>query len=80
MGDGAVIIQVRPVWGQVAVVKAVTGVPGNVLRGLVNGHAVRAKKCPPGTHNSTTLFCISDVLEWLEKDAQNAGPFSVGNS
>ena len=77
METETVVMNIKPSWGQVAVIKAVTGVPGNVLRMLVNEHRVRAKKCPPNTQTATTVFSVSDVEDWLANEAKNAGPFKV---
>jgi hypothetical protein len=73
-----IVIQVRPVWGQMPVVKAVTGVPDNVVRRLVNEHLVRARKMDPAKENSACLFNVQDVLDWVEKDATEPKRFKVG--
>lgn len=75
--EAAPAVFVRPTWAQAHVLKAITGMPAHVVRGLVNSHRVRAKKVDPSAANSVTVYCVRDVEEWLENDAADAGPFKV---
>jgi hypothetical protein len=75
----SVTVQVTcvPVWAQQGVVKALTGVPDNVLRRLSNEGRVRAKKMDAAKANSATVFRVQDVLDWLEEEAPAAPRYAV---
>lgn len=72
-----IVLEVRPRWGQIAVVKAMTGVPPNTVRQLVNEHKVRCRKMDPEAANSATVYCVDDVCEWLDQEAPKGGPFRL---
>jgi hypothetical protein len=67
----------RPVWGRIATVQALTGVPDNVLRRLYNDGKVRARKIDGTKANSACVYKIEDVLKWLDAEAAKPAKFKL---
>ena len=71
-----IIIQAMPSWARIPTATALTGVPDNTIRALVNKNLVRARKTSPGVA-SALVVKIGDIEEWLETDAPKPAKFKV---
>ena len=65
-----IVVNSTPVWCQRAVVKALTGVPQNILLWLSAAGVVRSRKLDPGVHG-TCVYRLQDVIDWLDEGARD---------
>lgn len=70
------VVLERPRWARRDMALKLTGVTESRLLKLVNEGFVRARKMEP-TPKSGCVFCVTDIEDWLEKDALKAGPFVI---
>lgn len=70
------IVQVMPVWAQIKIVQALTGLPINKIRKLTNEGRIRARKLG-SSDTSGCLFRVQDALDSIEEDFPSPDPFKL---
>ena len=76
--EGAVVLQFKPVWARMEVIMALTGLSHHAVRRLYNNHRVRAVKSEPDKPNSTVVFNVNDVLDWMDgPEAKGPPPYKL---
>jgi len=58
-----------PIWGRASVVVACYGITRSKVFALAKSGHIRARKEDPDCRSSRIVFRLSDVGDWLEKEA-----------
>ncbi len=70
------VVQVMPVWAQMKIVVALTGLPTNTVRKLTNEGKVRARKLG-SSKVSGCVYRVQDVLDAIEEEFNPPEPFKL---
>ena len=71
-----VIVQVLPVWAQINIVQALSGLPVNKIRALTNDGKIRARKLGD-SDVSGCLFRVQDAIDAVEEQFTAPGKFQL---
>ena len=70
-----------PVWADIREASAISGVPDNTIRLLVNRGKVGARQCRdaemPAAKKVAVRFFVQDLLDWMKNEAVPPGPYRL---